>query len=433
MNVLLLSPDAVGGTLLERLITVYMQFHEYDRPVLNTTHPEGGVGTYFSPEFNQEILSKRGMPYGFYQNLDEVVELYRNAQHYVVTKLTYHSMKERHDPPNQTVPFYRFFNENYFVIACRRENVFENALSWGITKISKARNVYSHHEKIYSFLNYYRDGVSIDPESLIDSLEQYKNYLKWVDDNFAPSSYYYYERHVFDIEKYILSLPIFSGQPEKKTWKDIYGIEFNNWNRCHFLASDIGSIAMNNPAGFPQIANDIRNSKPLEQTASLNWTMPMVFLESYKHVADPSWPEVNTVKDFETLPQHIQQECIDVHKIDQQLVHSKMHRNLASNLDAEHHRFLAEHSGNYLKAMKSMERMRELDIAIGMPPIKKQTLAEKRHIIKNFDQCAEVYNTWIEQNPSIAKPVTIESLSALSTNEQTFWHRRGQRNPELPS
>jgi hypothetical protein len=432
MNVLLLSPDAVGGTLLERLITIYMQFHEYDKPVLNVTHPEGGVGSYYSPDFNQEILSKRDMPYGFYQTLDEVAELYKNAQHYVVTKLTYHSMKERHDPPNQTVPFYQFFNENYFVIACRRENVFENALSWGIKKISKARNVYSHHAKISSFINYYRDGLEIDPQSLVDSLEQYKNYLQWVDDNFAPSSYYYYERHVFDIEKYILSLPMFSGQPVKKTWADVYGMKFNDWNRCHFLASDLGSIALNNPNTFPQIADAIKTSKPTAQTAELPWTMPRVFLESYNHAADPSWPRIETVKEFEALPDHIKQECKDVHHITTHLTHSDLHRNVAVNLSAEHHQFLSAHSTNYLKAVKSIERMEQLDIAMGLPPIKKQTLAEKKYMIKNFDQCAEVYNTWIEKNPGIAAPVTSESLSALSANEKTFWHNQGQATPQLP-
>jgi hypothetical protein len=71
--------------------------------------------------------------------------------------------------------------------------------------------------------------------------------LQWTNEHFSPASYYYYERNILDIEKYILSLPIFNGQPCKKTWKDVFGISFNDWNRCHFLASDVGSIALNNP------------------------------------------------------------------------------------------------------------------------------------------------------------------------------------------
>jgi hypothetical protein len=35
MNILILTPDAVGSTLLQRVLTMYMQFHEFDRPVIN--------------------------------------------------------------------------------------------------------------------------------------------------------------------------------------------------------------------------------------------------------------------------------------------------------------------------------------------------------------------------------------------------------------
>ena len=422
MNVLLLSPDAVGGTLLERLLTVYMQFHEYNKPVLNVTHPEGGVGHYFSEDFNQEILTKRDMPYGYYQSLDEVVRLFRSVDHYTVTKLTYHSMRARQDPASQTVPFYQYFNENFFVIACRRESVFENALSWGITKISKARNVYSHHSKIMSFLDYYKDGVEVDPQSMIDSLEQYKSYLQWVEDNFAPASYYYYERNAYDIERYILNLPIFNGQPEKKGWSDVFGQTFNDWNRCHFLASDIGSIALQNPQAYPAIAQNIKNNTPLDASAELDWTMPRVFLKAYQDCAANTWPAIQNARDFETLPEYIKQECDELHHITEHLAHNVLHRNVAANLPTDHHQFLSQHAERYLTAVGAIERMQQLDIAMGLPPIKKQTLAEKKLIIRNFDQCAEVYNTWIEQNPDIGTPVTTESLQQLSVNERKFWY-----------
>ena len=35
MNVLILTPDAVGSTLLQRMLTIYMQFHDFNRPVIN--------------------------------------------------------------------------------------------------------------------------------------------------------------------------------------------------------------------------------------------------------------------------------------------------------------------------------------------------------------------------------------------------------------
>ena len=432
MNVLILSPDAVGGTLLERLMTIYMQFHEYDRPVLNVTHPEMGVGTYFSPEFNQSILSKRDLENDFYQDLSEVVDLFRNADHYKVSKLTHYTMKIRKDPINKLVPFYQYFNDNFFVIACRRENVFEHALSWNITNVSKAKNVYNHPDKILKFIDIYRDGIEVDPESLVDSLETYKEYLQWVDDNFSPSSYYYYEKNASNIEKYILSLPMFNGQPQKKTWEDVYDISFNDWNRCHFLSSDIGSIALNNPAAFPQIANNIKNNKPIGQAAGLGWTMSRDFIRAYNDSAAAGWPKIETMEDFAALPDYIKQECHDVHHITHNLTKSNLHQNLAVNLGSQHHQFLAEHSANYLKAVGSIELMTTLDI-VNNPPIKKQTLAEKKLIVKNFDQCVEVYNNWIQQNPKIGKAVTDESLLESSNAEQSFWYPTSlASNPQLP-
>jgi glycine amidinotransferase len=36
----------------------------------------------------------------------------------------------------------------------------------------------------------------------------------------------------------------------------------------------------------------------------------------YNNVKDPSWPDCESLKEFRLLPDHIQQECIDVHKFD---------------------------------------------------------------------------------------------------------------------
>lgn len=37
--------------------------------------------------------------------------------------------------------------------------------------------------------------------------------------------------------------------------------------------------------------------------------------DSYNAVRDPSWPDCQTMSDFEKLPQHIQKECIEVHNL----------------------------------------------------------------------------------------------------------------------
>ena len=70
MNVLILTPDRVGSTLLQRLITVYMNMHEFDRPVINLHELTNGLMKYYNPVFNCEVLGKPdNRPWGYYQKL----------------------------------------------------------------------------------------------------------------------------------------------------------------------------------------------------------------------------------------------------------------------------------------------------------------------------------------------------------------------------
>jgi hypothetical protein len=38
--------------------------------------------------------------------------------------------------------------------------------------------------------------------------------------------------------------------------------------------------------------------------------------ESYQAIKDPSWPEIETLEDFDQLPEHIKQECIEQHHLE---------------------------------------------------------------------------------------------------------------------
>ena len=88
MNVLILTPDRVGSTLLQRLITVYMQSHRYDRPVINLHELTNGLIKYYSPVFNCEVLGKSNdRPWGYYQSLDEITQLLHTTDHYKTSKI----------------------------------------------------------------------------------------------------------------------------------------------------------------------------------------------------------------------------------------------------------------------------------------------------------------------------------------------------------
>jgi hypothetical protein len=369
MNVLILTPDAVGSTLLQRLITIYMQFHEYDRPVINLHELTNGLIKYYSPEFNCELLGKpRAGNWGYYQSLEEIVGLLNSVDHYKTSRLAQYHIKNRQDKIDQQIPFYNYLNENFFVISCRRENVFEHAISWALNKITKKLNVYTPEEKISTFFNLFKNQIDIDPAAMLQSLEDYKNYLDWSENHFNIGSYFQYDHHLNNIEKYILNLPIFVGQTKHVSWNDVYGLELNDWNRCHYYASDIGSLAMKKSDSFNLLAgvtNDQNNS------------------------------------------------VVEYHA-----------RNLINYLPDDRKDFLKYYANDYIKVNQSITRMNELGILVGGIPIKKQTLAEKKFIIKNFDHCVDIYNEWALHNCNIAKPIDSEKIALAYENENTIWNAR---------
>lgn len=364
MNTLILTPDAVGSTFLQRLITIYMQFHEFDQPVINLHELTNGLEEFYSSDFNQMILGKpRDRQWGYYQTLQEIVDRLSSAKHYKTARLAEYHMKSRKDPLPDQLSFYQYLDENFFIISCRRRNLFEHALSWGLNKITKKLNVYSPREKIDSFYNIYRNKVVLDLTAFEQSLNRYRSYLQWSEDNFTISSYFYYEDHMDQVEKYILNLPIFSSQSQKITWKDTYNIDFSDWNRAHYYTSNIGAVALDSPAEFLRLTDCAKDNK--QAVVSTQSVLPMLPLDQQQH--------------------------------------------------------MATHAKNYVDAKQSIDRMVHLGILVTSIPIKKQTLLEKKFMIENFDQCVGVFNTWAEKNPTIAAPIDSNDIAESVTKDLQNW------------
>ena len=144
-NVLILTPDRVGSTLLQRLVTVYMLRKGGDKPIINLHELTNGLMKYYSPLFNQEVLGKSsdGKDWGYYQSLTEITELLNSVDHFKTSRLAHYHIKGRQDTMAEQVPFYNYLNDNFYIISCRRDNLFEHALSWVIQSHSKRLNVYS--------------------------------------------------------------------------------------------------------------------------------------------------------------------------------------------------------------------------------------------------------------------------------------------------
>lgn len=396
MNVLILTPDAVGSTLLQRMLTIYMQFHHFDRPVINLHELTNGIAKYYSPEFNQELVGKKTVQnWGYYQTLQQVVELLSSVDHYKTSRLAHYHIRRRGDTIEQQIPFYKYLNENFYVIACRRANVFEHALSMTLSKITKKLNVFNAYEKIDTFYDIYQSGVTLDPTVFVNHLNAYKLYIEWSEQHFEVASYFNYEQDIPRLEQYILDLPVFASQPSLITWHKNFGISFNDWNKMHYASSDLTSLPY-------EPGHSLENAL-LESSSSV---------VDYQQNAPSDWPAVFSTTDIKNLPQEIQQRWVQ-HQIHQ--------GGIVPFLSKEKQQLLSQYQPNYNQAQRTIDQMIELGIVISGPPIKKQTLMEKQKTIKNFDLLVELYNNWASENTNIAQPITSTAISDSIETERKFW------------
>lgn len=401
MNVLILTPDAVGSTLLQRLITIYMQFHEFDRPVINLHELTNGLEKYYSPEFGCEIVSKsRVQTWGYYQSLQQVAELLASVDHYKTSRLAQYHMKNRQDSIDQQIPFYQYLDRNFFVIACRRHNVFEHALSMVINSITKKLNVFNHIEKIDAFLDMCINPITIDTKVFLWQLYQYRDYVSWSTDYFNVSSFFYYDEHLQDLERYILELPIWPAGKPRVSWQDKFGISWNDWNRCHHIPSDLANFS------------NLHDVKKFFTAQNISITQETV--ASYHKHAQPDWPFVNSIEDYKSLPRTIEGPI-------NQKSFEPTYRQLAPMLPRAAVEFFEKCAPAYQNAQIAIKKMKDLDIIVGGPPIKKQTLAEKLLMISNADQCMDLYNEWALRNPQVATPIEQKYVDDQIENETMFW------------
>lgn len=396
MNVLILTPDAVGSTLLQRMLTIYMQFHDFGRPVINLHELTNGLARYYSPEFNRELVSKHTATGGYHQTLQQVVDLLSSVDHYKTSRLAHYHIVRRGDSVAAQVPFYDYLNRNFFVIACRRENIFEHAVSMTLSTVTKKLNVYDVYEKIDTFYEIYKSGVVLDTAVFERQLDAYKKYVIWSEQYFDIGTYFNYEKDIPRLEQYILNLPVFAAQSNLVTWNQNFGLSFNDWNQLHYIRSD--------PGALPCL--------PDQTTEKLLLTMadPLV---DYQQYSLPEMPAVESDSDLAALPQ----DAVNIWARD---VISRT--GLVPFLDKENQYKLKKYQAGYEKAQATIDQMIRLGIMYSGPPVKKQTLGDKHRIIKNFTQLIEVYNRWHEKNPQFGQALSSETIQNQILQESNFWY-----------
>jgi hypothetical protein len=358
MNVVILTPDGVGSTLLQRALTIQMILSDFDKPVINLHELTNGISSYYSHELQNMVLGKN-FSIKYAQSLPKIVELLSTHDHYKTSRLAHYHILRRNDSFEDQKQFYDYLNENFFIISARRKNLLDYALSWCLRNIHKKINVYSSEEKILSFFEMYKDPVTVDTEILVEHLEDYKKYIVWAEQHFDVGSNYYYETHLHNLENYILDLPIFTGRA-KKTWQDAFQISFQNFNKCHKSFSDIGTIALENKNDVKLLSFDKASKQNLENM-------------------------------------------------------------IVSKLPSEIQTFVSKHEHNYRKTQKSIQHLVKLGFMVTGLPVKKHTFAEKRFIIKNFNECIIAYNDWISYNANLGEPIYPDVLQLGLDKESAMW------------
>ena len=171
MNVLILTPDGVGSTILQRITTLALYLNNED--VVNCHELTNGL-----LENKQKIYKDFSLQYS--QKLEDIETLLKRSKSSLVSRLAKYHIDNRQDPVSSQTQFYKFLQQyNDTVLVCKRKNLFEYAMSWSIREKSNVLNVYNkqHRELV-------KKVGSVDPSFFLKKCQEYVKYMEWIDDNF---------------------------------------------------------------------------------------------------------------------------------------------------------------------------------------------------------------------------------------------------------
>ena len=173
MNYLILTPDGVGSTILQRLITMTLYLENCD--VINTHELTNGLRL-------ENNIAMKDFDIGYSQSLMEIANILQESQTQtsLVSRVAKYHLDSRKDTTKDCEDFYKLLNKHFEKkIMCIRENIFEYAMSWSIRKKSGVLNIMNRHdrEKV--------DQVSeVDEKYFIDKCKKYVQYIEWIETYF---------------------------------------------------------------------------------------------------------------------------------------------------------------------------------------------------------------------------------------------------------
>ena len=196
MQFLILTPDGVGSTILQRLIT--LTYYLEDIKIRNTHELTNGL------ELDDNNVLSKNFEHRYSQTLPSIEYFLTNCNkdYKYVCRLAKYHLDNRKDPEKDQKKFYNYLNKEFQnKIKCVRKNIFEYALSWSIRKESGILNVFDRNDKIEV-----SKVKKVNEDFFLQKCNEYVAYLEWIDNNFTDTITIAYEDLVINTDAVLQQL-----------------------------------------------------------------------------------------------------------------------------------------------------------------------------------------------------------------------------------
>jgi len=221
-NYLILTPDGVGSTYLQRALTVYLQCADLD--YWNTHELLNGLGN-----LDGNLHKEWGHQYN--QSLEQICNLLLVTGNLLVSRIARYHVTGRQSTVDEDYNiFYKECNRKFDnILFCKRDPL-EYALSWGIRNKSGKLNVYSVDERIDTH------GIGVNEPIDLDyfqvKLNEYAEYEYWAEDNFDITRTVNYDDLHNNVDSVLADI---TGLPHLV--KDKFGISLQEYSQYRYLSS----------------------------------------------------------------------------------------------------------------------------------------------------------------------------------------------------
>ena len=227
MNYLILTPDGVGSTILQRLITMALYLEK--QTVMNTHELTNGL-------VHKNGVATKDFTLKYTQNLEQISNIIETSDQetILVSRLAKYHIDARKDKLEDQKKFFSFLNQYYDKkIMCVRENLFEYAMSWSIRNESGVLNVYKREDRKKVL-----QVSHVNEDYFLQKCKEYVDYQIWIETYFPNVEIISYESMLVDSDSVIEKLIGY-----KKTFENTFGISLTSiikkeYNLFNFLVKN---------------------------------------------------------------------------------------------------------------------------------------------------------------------------------------------------